>query len=135
MRRSTLSLSLAFCIIGVSLVYAPPLGWRPEVELPRFSHVQHYDPHIATSSSGIHVILLNNAFDPENRCHEVGYDGSTDTGVEWDYDGIDANGDAIYDQRFNEDIAAEGSTIHAVYEFYEMREDIKYAKSTNSGQT
>lgn len=135
MRRSTLSLLLVFFIIGVSIVYAPPSGWRPEVALPKFSDVQHYDPHIATSSSGIHVILLNNAFDPENRCHEVGYDRSTDTGVKWDYNGIDANGNGIYDQRFNEDIAAEGSTIHAVYEFCEMRDDIRYAKSTDGGQT
>jgi len=131
----SMSKSLFLCVIFVSLLHAPPIGWRPEVQLPWYSTVPHHDPHVTTSSGGIFVFLMNDAADP--RCHEKFCDYSTDTGINWERVYIDVCGLSISDDYFSEDIIANGSIIHAVYEFADLpsRDDIRYRKSTDGGQT
>jgi|GEM_PF-2031439 len=134
MKRQIIATVIVLIMCSVSLVYAPPTGWRSAVDLKGYCEpTPHFDPRIAVGPNGIHVISRNAG--ESIRCWDAVYNRSTDTGVEWD-DGICLETKPPIGHDKSVDIAVIGNNVSALYEFLDTQwEGIKYRESTNNGTT
>jgi hypothetical protein len=126
------------CITNISLIYALPAGWRPEVPLKIYSHnVDHFHAQVTTGSS-IYTNFWSFSDEHEQRCYEIPCNYSADSGVTWFMElieGLSVEGLPVTE--FSVDITARDDTVHAVYidcvVIGHSPQDIRYAKSTDGG--
>jgi hypothetical protein len=132
-KKYILAPCLILFIFGVSLLYAPPTGWRNEVLLTDDVGTSHPYGHccVATDDSGrIHVALRKIEYG-EERCYDLDYYRSLDTGMTWTYEELISGGTGEVSYR-SIDITTLGDSVMIIFQ---KNFPIQFVKSEDAGET
>ena len=120
-----------FFVIGASLVYAPPTGWRDEIRIVPGNDKQPYGHCCITTdpSNRIHTAMRKmQSFEP--RCYDLDYYRSLDTGITWTSINHGAPGGTWAVEFRSTDIVASGDNLMMVFQKYDS---VHFVKSTDGG--
>jgi hypothetical protein len=133
MKEHILASLMIFLLLGVSLVYAPPSGWRDEIRIVPGNDNQPYGNCciITDLSVRIHTAMRKMTGD-EPRCYDLDYYRSLDTAITWEDINHGASGGTGPVSYPSTDIIAIGNNIMMVFE-QTSQFDIDFVKSTNGG--
>jgi hypothetical protein len=84
------------------------ITWNNDTQLSNF-HVTVYNPSVAVSGSGVHVVWADN----HEGNFEIYYDGSADKGLSWETVTRLTNNSSLSFYPF---VSASGSAVHAIWE-------------------
>jgi len=116
----------------VSLVYAPPAGWRSEVIITDDNQHPYGHCCIATDNAGRIHSIMRKLETGEPRCFDLDYYRSLNTGLNWSQILLGAPGGTAGVDYRSTDITTSGNEVMIVFQHADASV-VKFLRSTNGG--